>query len=168
MGPSPVERNCMGTPAKIGNRNTRAGAVRGITAEKPEGWSPPEAAERLASYAKSMGWSVESGWGCTPEGLTFLIVHLGRMLKPGENSSAKGDRWLYKLVWEEIPEADRPNLHHSRMKLAVNRALTPNHNTWRDGPSLKMISDMIGRNPKPGRYETAVKAIKTTARSVDL
>lgn len=111
---------------------------------------------------------MESNWFEADNGSTCLLLALGRLLKPGENASAKGDRWLYRLIWEEIPESDRPNLHHSRMKLAVNRALTPNQGVWKDGPSLKMISDMIGRNPRPGRYDTAVKDIKTTTRSVQL
>lgn len=112
-----------------------------------------------------MGWAVETEW-FEAEGRTCLRLELGRILRPGENRAAKGDRWIYRLVWEEIPVDDRPNLHHSRMKIAVCRALTPNTGQWKEGPSLKMIADMMARNPKPHRPSLAVQAIKTSARSV--
>jgi hypothetical protein len=156
----------MGTPIKVGNRNNRGGAIRGITSQAPQGWSPPESAERLASFAKAMGWEVNTGW-FEADGQTCLKVELGRVLRPGDSraTTTKGDRWLYRLIWEEIPETDRPNLHHSRMRIAVNRALTPNTGQWREGPSIKGIADILARHPASKKPQMAVKAIRMQARA---
>ena len=154
----------MGTPTKVGNRNTRSGATRGISADPPAGWSTPEPAERLASFAKGQGWVVASEW-LEGEGPTRLKVELGRVLRPGEIKTTKGDRWIYRLIWEEVPEGDRPNPHYNRMRIVVCRALTPSTGVWRDGPSLKMISDMVSRNPAPKRASMAVQAVRLEARA---
>lgn len=154
----------MGTPTPyIRYRMHRAGAVRGIEAETPLGWSVPEPAERLASFAKSMGWDVQSKWGVGEDGLTFLKVEMGRMLFPNENSAAKGDRWLYKIVWVEVPDDDRPNGHHGKMRVVACRALTPTTGVWQDGPSLKLITELVGRHPKPLRRPVSVQPVKIKA-----
>lgn len=155
----------MGTPTPYNrHRMHRGAAVRGIDAETPLGWSVPEPAERLASFAKSMGWSVASNWGTDQEdGLTFLSVSLGRMLYPGENNAAKGDRWLYRIIWVEVPDDDRPNGHCGKMRIAVCRALTPTTGMWQDGPSLKMITELVGRHPKPLRRSVSVQPVKIKA-----
>lgn len=156
----------MGTPAKVsrvGLRNNRAGATRGVTAETPLGWSVPEPAERLASFAKAMGWEIQSKWVEDENRRTHLWIELGRLLYPGENKAAKGDRWIYRLMWSEVPDEDRPNGHHNKMKLTVNRALTPTSNKWQDGPSLKMITDLVGRHPVPVKHMMSARAAKLKA-----
>lgn len=140
----------MGTPTMFSrvaiNRNA---GVRGVTAETPLGWSVPDPAERLAAFAKAMGWSVQSEWQENDRSTT-LKIELGRMLLPGERKSeAKGDRWIYRLIWVSVPEEDRESGHQSKMRLEVCRALTPTTGKWQDGPSLKMISDLVGRHPMP-------------------
>jgi hypothetical protein len=139
----------VGTPAQFNRLGHRNAATRGITAETPMGWSVPEPAERLAAFSRAMGWEVQSNWGKTRNGDPQLMVQLGRMLYPGDNRNAKGDRWLYNLIWVAVPDEDRPSGHHNKMKLQVNRALTPTTGKWQDGPSLKMISDLVGRHPVP-------------------
>lgn len=142
----------MGTPTPVAARPTRTrhAGGRGIDAERPDGWSVPDPAEKLASFAKAMGWSVQSEWFASETGLVRLKVELGRMLLPGERKKeAPGDRWIYKLIWEEIPENERSSYRWSKMRLVVSRALTPGKGVWHDGPTLKMISDLIGRHPMP-------------------
>lgn len=157
----------MGTPTqynRIGLRNNRASAVRGVTVETPMGWSVPDTAERLASFARSMGWDVQAEWFQVEEtGLMRFKLELGRMLYPGENRAAKGDRWIYRLIWEEMPGDERLNHHYTRMKLVINRALTPTTGEWQNGPSLKMVTDLVGRHPKPVRRRMSVQPVTIKA-----
>jgi hypothetical protein len=123
------------------------------------GWSVPDTAERLASFAKAMGWEVQAEWAKVEgTGLMRFKLELGRMLYDGENCAAKGDRWIYRLIWEEMPGDERLNHHYTRMKLVINRALTPTIGEWQNGPSLKMITDLVGRHPKPIRQFVSAQA----------
>lgn len=118
---------------------------RGVTTPAPKGWSTPETAERLASLARSKGWYVEADWH-TERGIVFVMT-LGRLLKEGENKTAKGDRWLYKMVWVETPPENRLTKHHSKMRIEVSRCFTPTTGCWQNAPSVRRIEETIKNNP---------------------
>ncbi len=131
---------------------TKGAAVRGVLTPAPEGWSIPDAAERLASLARENGWYVESEWfqDCKGYQGTYFFLRVGRMLREGENVSAKGDRWIYHLMWREIPEADR-DTRRARMRIETSRCLTPASGEWVNGPSIRLISGVITRHPDKRR-----------------
>ena len=141
---------------KDADRVSRSTAVRGVTTPAPIGWSTPDAAERLASWARSSGWSVESAWYQDEKGYrgTAFFLRVGRMLFDGENLKAKGDRWIYHLVWVEVPQEDRDATHNSRMRVEVSRCFTPTTGVWGNGPSVRQIADLIARQPVPQRFRS--------------
>lgn len=143
---------------------SRGAATRGVTTPSPMGWFTPEPAERLAAFAKSMGWHTKASWG-EDRGKTFTL-ELGRMLLEGENKAAKGDRWWYRIVWEEVPEEERSSNHVTRMRIRACRALTPTKGEWENGPSLKLITDLVSRHPMPVRkIDTRTKPVSLVANA---
>ena len=128
---------------------TRGVAVRGITSDSPEGWSVPDPAERLAATARLYGWTVtdQRWWHDPKKGLQTFFLGVERLLKPGENSKARGVGWRYHLVWEEVPAEKRSTKHRAKMTVRVSRCYTPTSGEWKNGPSIKAISDVIIRNP---------------------
>lgn len=130
----------------------RGAAVRGVLTPAPEGWSIPDAAERIASQAREYGWWVESEWFQDEKGYqgTYFFLRLGRMLQDGENTAAKGDRWLYHLLWREMTD-ENGDVRRTRMRIEVSRCFLPSTGKWGDGPSIRLISDVIKRHPDKSR-----------------
>ena len=130
---------------------SRGAGVRGVTVPSPEGWSVPDAAERLAALARQHGWSVlDQRWYYDRrKGLQTFFLGVGRPLGPGDTRPGAG--WQYHVVWEEVPEEERATRHWARMTVRVSRAYTPKTARWLNGPSVKAISDTIIRNPLRNR-----------------
>lgn len=117
-----------------------------LVAAPPSGYALPKTAVYLVAHAQVHGWLTLVQW--TPPDYTgepFVSVQVGRLLRAGEQSDARGDRWTYNLTWHARGCAP------GRVRLFGRRlAATPEQPWLHDGPSVKAICAVIAQHPAPG------------------